>query len=187
MGKYLVLLLFIGVGSAGVLMTNGTFEQALTVGWSQAIGTPLSSDTIDRQIYFDPDADYEARVKKYDATHAILYQTVNIPTTDLNFSVNAKLYAYEDNSTTSYWAAAAVILRYLDNSNNLLGETRIAYKSPHCPWTNSNTVHIITVTNPNNWSNYSFNIDSELSNLPLLNPRNIKKIQIALLDTTDGC
>lgn len=187
MGKYLVLLLFIGVGSAGVLMTNGTFEQALTVGWSQAIGTPLSSDTIDRQTYFDPDADYEARVKKYDATHAKLFQTVNIPTTDLEFSVSAKLFAYEYSPSAPYWAAAAVVLRYLDNNNNLLGETRIVHKSPHCPWTNTNTVHIITVTDPNNWYDYAFNINNELTNLSGVNPSDIKMIQVALLDTTNGC
>jgi hypothetical protein len=188
MYKYLILLLLIiGFCSAGHLLTNGDFEQQLNVGWSQAIGTQGISDTIDRQIDFQPDLDYEARVKKYDATHAILYQTVNVPTTDLEFSISANLFAQEYNSTATYWAATAVCLRYLDNNDVLLGETRIAYKTAHCPWTNSTTLHIITELFPSIWSTYSFNVNNELANLSGVNPSDIKKIQVALIDTTDGC
>jgi hypothetical protein len=187
MYKYLILLLIIGFCSAGHLLTNGDFEQPLNVGWSSAIGTTLPQDTIDRQIYFQPDLDYEARVKKYDATHVILCQTVNIPTTDLEFSVSANFFAQEYNSTTTYWAAAAVCLRYLDNNDVLLGETRIAYKTPHCPWTQSNTLHIISEMFSNTWNTYSFNVNSELANLTGVNPADIRKIQVAIIDTTDGC
>ncbi len=185
MYKYLILLLIIiGFCSAGHLLTNGNFEQELNIGWSQSIGTQGTADTVDR---FMDILNYVARVKKYDATHAILYQTVDVPTTDLDFSINTKLYAYEYNSTATYWSAAAVCLRYLDENSNLLGETRIAQRSAHCPWTNSNTLHIINELFPGIWSTFSFNIDTELVFLPGINPSDVKKIQVALLDTTDGC
>lgn len=183
----LVLLMFVAVSNAGRLLTNGNFEQPLTTGWYSAFGLPNVYDTIDRQTYFHPDPDYEVRVKKYDADYAKLYQTVNIPTTDLQFSISAKLFAYEYNPSASYWAAAAVCLRYLDANGNQLGETRIAHMSPHCPWTNTSTVRIIPVTDPANWYNYQFNVNNELANLPGVNPLQIRKIQVALLDTTNGC
>jgi hypothetical protein len=126
-------------------------------------------------------------LKKYNETQATLYQTVNVPSTDLEFSVDAKLFAHEYTITDSCWAAAAIILRYLNNNNISLGETRIVYQTPHCPWTNTNTVHIIPVTDPNGWYNYSFNINTELANLPSINPLNIKKIQVSLYDRIIGC
>lgn len=188
MYRYLVLLLAVMKLCFAVrLLTNGDFEQPLTVGWNQHIGTPYIQDTIDRQTYFNPDSDYEARVKKYEATHAILFQTVNVPTTDIQFSVFAKLYARELDSASTNWSAATITLRYLDNDSNLLGETRIVYKSPHCPLTNSSTVHLIEVPDTNNWYNYTFVVADELNNLPGVNPSNIKKVQVALLDTTIGC
>lgn len=186
--KFLILLLLtISIGFSGRLLTNGDFEQPLNVGWSSAFGLQNTSDTIDRQTYFDFDPDYEVRVKKYDEIYAKLYQTVNIPTTDLDFSVTAKLYALEYTPTATYWAAAAICLRYLDANGNQLGETRIAYKTPHSPWTSTSTIHLINVTDPNNWYNYSFNLNNELANLPGVNPTQIRKVQIALLDTTNGC
>ncbi len=188
MNKYLITLLLIAsIVFAGRLVVNGDFEQPLNIGWSSSIGLQNTSDTIDRQIYFEPDIDYEVRVKKYDETYAKLCQAIDIPTTDLDFSITAKLYALEYSPTLSYWAAAAVCLRYLDANGNQLGETRIAHMSPHCPWTNTGAIHLIPVTDPNNWYTYNFNINNELTNLPLVNASNIHKIQIALLDTTNGC
>ena len=176
------------LSNAAVLLTNGDFEQNLENGWSLRIVTPTYGDTVDIAAKYDSDPDNEVRVKKHHATLAKLYQSVNIPTTDLEFSVSAKLFAYEYPSTsTYYWSAAAVVLSYLDNNSNLLGQTRINNKSQHCPWVNSNTVHLINVTDTANWYTYSFNINNELNNLPGINRGNIKKIQVALLDTTNGC
>ncbi len=188
MYKYLIiLLLIIDLCSAGRFLTNGDFEQPLNIGWTQSIVTATTGDTIDRATDYDADPDYEVKVKKYDAVSAQIYQTVNVPTTDLDFSATAKFYAVEYTPTATYWAAAAICLRYLDQNNNLLGETRICYKTPHCPWTNSNTLHLIVEMFPNMWANYSFNLNNELTNLPGVNPSNIRKVQVALLDTTNGC
>ncbi len=189
MNKYIIaLFLVISFGIGGRLLTNGDFEQPIGTGWSISIGSQTSYDTIDRATTYHPDPDYEARVKKYDATHAKLSQVVTLPTiNDIQFSAYAKLYALELGTSTSYWAAAAICLRYIGASNNLLAETRIAYKTPHCPWTNSGTLHLITVTDPNNWYNYSLNLNTELQNFPTVNPNLIRKIEVALVDTTNGC
>ena len=187
MHRYFSLLLLVAFGSASVLVTNGDFEQDLNVGWTQAGSGMYSTDTIDRQTNFDPDPDYEARVKKYDATYAKLYQTIDIPTTDLEFMIDVELYAHEFNSGEPYWATAAVVLYYLDDNDNVLGQTQICYNTPHCPYTNSNVFHIIEIPSANNWYDYSFNIDYELDNLSGIDAGEIAKIQIALYDTTDGC
>ena len=176
-----------GYASAAVLLTNGDFEEALAVGWTQTIQGENYYDTLDRGIDFDPDPDYEARVKKYDASYAKLFQVVNIATTDLEFHASARLYAYEYNPATTYWAAAALVISYLDDDNNVLGETRICHLSPHCPWTGSDYIHIIETTDPYNWYEYSFNIDDELANLPGVIPADIASIGIAVYDTTNGC
>jgi len=187
--KYIIILVStVGICLAANWINNGNFEQPLNIGWTTQVGTPTTSDIIDRQVNYEPDPDYEVQVKKYDATHAKLSQVVNVTTINsLQFTFKANMYAFEYNTATSYWSAAAVCLRYLDQNNNLLGETRITHKSPHCPWTNSSTLNIIDVTSPNTWVTYNFDINQVLINLPGVNPQNIRKIQIAILDTTDGC
>lgn len=185
---FLILFSLTCLCEARVLLTNGDFEQELRYGWQQLIVRPTWYDTIDLAAKYDSDPDLEIRVKKYHYTSAKVYQTVNIPTTDLQFSIAAQLLAHEHPSTsTYYWSAAAVVLRYLDNNYNLLGETRITNKSLHCPWNNTSSIHLINVIDTNNWYTYSFNIDNELNNLPGINRGNIKKVQVALFDTTNGC
>ncbi len=187
MCKYLVLFYIIGFTQASVLLTNGDFEQVLDSGWTDKIAGASTLDTIDRQTHFHPDVDYEARVKKYDDAYAKLFQTVDIPTTDLEFSVYTKLYAYEYNPIGVNWITAAVVLAYLDENDSLLGQTRICYNSPRCPYTNTPTFHMIPHPDPSSWSTYSFNIDDELRNLSDVTPSDIAKITVALFDTTNGC
>ncbi len=183
MHKYLALFLIIGISNAGVLLTNGDFEQELTVGWFQvsAGGDVL----INRATYYDSDPDYEAYVHKGTGSgYARLSQVVDIPTTDLEFSINAKLYAHDNNEDTLCWAGAAVIIAYLDESNSFLGCTQICTYTEPCPWENTTTVHLIDVSDTL-WHNYAFNINDELSELPGINPLDIAKVAIALFDTTD--
>ena len=168
-------------------LVNGNFEQELNIGWNQFIDYQNTLDVIDRATNLDSDTDYEARIKKYDASCAKLYQTVNITSTNMQFSVKVNLSANEINHYATYWSAAAICLRYLSSNNNLLGETRIVYKSAHCPWVSSNTVHLIEATVPDTWQTYSFNLNTELTNLSGVNPANIKMIQVVVMDTTNGC
>lgn len=176
MHKYLTFLLLATLGSASVLINNGDFEQDLSVGWAQTIyGTAA---TITRGTGYDPDPDYEVYIYKGTGTgHAKLHQTPYIPTTDLDFSAALKLYA-STNSTTC-WAAGALIIAYLDETDDLLGETMLLYKTSMCPWVNTATRHVIAVTD-SFWHDYSFNIDDELVNLSGVNPDDIRRIQITL-------
>jgi hypothetical protein len=136
-------------------------------------------------VTYHPDADYEVRVEKGDGSgFAKLFQTVNIPTTDLDFSCSAKMWAYDNHATA--WCGAAVWISYLNASNTLLGETMICMRSTQNPWNNTSTRHVIPVTD-SLWHSYSFNINNELTNLPGVNPSQIAKIQVALYDTCYDC
>lgn len=183
MKKFVIILTMISFSAAGVLLTNGDFEQALTVGWQAASGG--SNVYIDRSVSYDPDADYEARAEKGDGSgYAKLYQTVDIPTTDLDFSCHTKMWAYDNHSTA--WCGAAIRIFYQDASSSILGETMICMRSTQCPWNNTSTRHVIPVTD-SLWHDYSFNIDDELTNLSGVNPAQIAKIQVALYDTCYDC
>lgn len=187
MKHVLILLGVVCFGQSAVLLTNGDFEQELSTGWHQSFHGQGFGDTLDRSSSFHPDPDYEVRVKKYDAAYARLYQTVNIATTDLEFAVSTKMYAREFEPESTRWAAASVILEYLDAQQVLLGQSRICHKTPDCPYVNTPTFHMIEVADTANWYIYAFNVDNELQNLPGVNPLDIAKIKVSLFDTTDGC
>jgi hypothetical protein len=178
-----IFLVPLAFGSASMLITNGDFEQALSTGWQQQV--THAAATISRATNYDPDPDYEARVYQGSGSgYARLYQVVDIPLTNLEFSVNAKCYAYDNHS--SAWTAAAVIISYYNESGTLLGDTRICATSTQCPWSNSSTRHIILVPD-SSWHNYAFNIDHDLTYLPGVVPANVKKIGVSLFDTTYHC
>jgi hypothetical protein len=185
MKKYLiVMLMLVSIVFADNLLVNGDFEQTLSVGWQQTtLGIPF---IIDRATHYDGDPDYEALVLKSSSNgFASLHQIVALLSTDIIFSCNAKLYAYDN--TYGDWAGAAVILSYMDASNTILGETRICRISDaDCPWADSPTLHLIIATD-GNWNNYSFNIADELTNLSGINPLEVSNIQIALFDTSKWC
>lgn len=182
--KYLLTLVFcFTLGSASVLLTNGDIELDLSTGWSQI--TSGADITIDRATTYDPDADYEVLVYKgTGGGYARLFQAVDIPTTDLEFSVTAKMYAFDNH--TSAWCGAGVIISYLNDNGGLLGDTRICMRSTQCPWTNSPTRHIIQVPD-SLWHNYAFNIDEELTNLNGVDPADVRRIEVALFDSTYHC
>ena len=182
MHKYVILFVLVSLSSASVLLINGDFELPLTNGWQQIEGGSYS--VVDRATTYDPDPDYEACATDSFGAYAKCWQTVDIPTTDLEFSVYAKVYAYDNNADTLCWAAAAIVISYLDATGSLLGDTRICRFTTPCPWTNSSTCHLIIASNTN-WNSYSFNINSELSNLPGVNPSEVKKIEVALYAKTD--
>jgi hypothetical protein len=176
------LILLIGMGAASTLLTNGAFEQDLSEGWHTYTFSAL--DTINRGTGYDNDPDYELFVyRDFGSGYCKVWQTVEIPTTDLSFSVNASLWAYDNDADTLCWAAAAIQVFYLDQSDAVLGETRICYKTLPCPWVSSSTLHLIDVTD-DLWHAYSFNVNSELSNLPGVAPSMVKKIQVAAFDST---
>jgi hypothetical protein len=178
MNRYFMLLLLVTFGSASVLITNGDFEDELSTGWSQLMsGTGVMAIT--RNTTYDPDPDYEVMAHKGDGTGCTeLYQITHIPTTDLEFSVNAKLYVF--GTSSECWSGAALSISYLDASDSLLGWSRICARTVACPWVNNNSCHVIQAADTS-WHNYAFNIDDELTNLPGINGADIAKIQVSLI------
>ncbi len=163
-------------------VVNGDFEQELSVGWKEVLNGAGASIT--RSTTYDPDPDWEVQVyKSTGGGYTLLSQNVYIPTTDVVFAANTKIYAH---ATSTAWAGAALILKYLDSNGSLLGETRICAKTGYCPWTNSPIMHLIEVPD-SLWHNYTFNIQTELANLTGVNPADVRQIEIALFDSTYDC
>lgn len=166
------------------LLSNGDFEEPLTNGWGE-VGTS-SYYTISRGTHYDPDPDYEVNIIQGTGSgFARLYQIVSIPSTDIDFSANAKLYSW-DNDPTGPWASASVVISYLNEMNMSLGETYICSFSDNCPWSNTPTTHIIEVSD-SSWHNYSFNIDNELINVSGVDPQDIKKLRISVYTENYHC
>ena len=182
MHRCLALFAIIGLCSASVLLTNGDFEQPLSEGWFSS--APGTYSTVERATTYDPDPDYEARAFDSLGSYAKLWQTVAIPTTDLEFSVSTSLDAFDNDADTLCWAGAAITVSYLDAYNTILGQTMICRFTTPCPWTNTSTCHLIVAPN-SNWETYSFNVDTELTNLPGVDPDAIHQIEVALYAKTE--
>lgn len=184
MRKYLLLFFIVLVANANYIV-NGDFEQPTTTGWTfEKLG--INGGAYQGTLYDPADPDYEVYVlKSGDSGSVKLYQTRDVPSTNLYFSVHAKLYART--SYASYWAGAAVILSYLNSSGVILGETRICQKTTSCPWSNSSTMHLIINSDTLYWYDYSFNVNDELTNLPGVNPAQINKIRVSLFDSIIHC
>ncbi|KPK64697.1 hypothetical protein AMJ83_00405 [candidate division WOR_3 bacterium SM23_42] len=171
-----IMLIFAGVVFAANMLTNGDFEQDLSVGWDQTIA---GIGTITRGTTYYPDPDYEAYVYKADGNGFVtLFQAVDVEHTDLVFSVDAKLYIFATSSQC--WAGAAVCVSYLNASDAVLGWTRICTFSIACPWYSNDTCHVIEAPDTS-WHSYTFNIEDELQSLPGITPSEIAKIEVALL------
>jgi hypothetical protein len=176
----IVSMLMISLASASTLLTNGNFEQDFSVGWQNSV--PGYYDSLLRGPDYQFDPDMEAYVFHAYGGYFKLFQTVDIPSIDLQFSIEASMSAYDNNADTLCWAAAAVIVSYLSESNEVLGQTRICNYTTPCPWASSSTVHLIPVADEL-WHAYSFSVTSELGNLPGVDPLLIKKVEVAVYDT----
>jgi hypothetical protein len=166
------------------LILNGDFEDSLNY-WQLLHGTGYY-DTVKVAPFYHPDPDNEVYLYKYDADYIKLFQTVNIPHIYLRFSFSGKLLAKELNPSAPYWAFSSVILEYLDEEANYLGRTMFIYKTPHCSVANNERQHLIEITDTL-WNDYQINLFEELANLPGINPFDVKKIRVALFDSTNGC
>ena len=174
-----LLLLFPAVLSLALaqnLLTNGDFEQDLSVGWTIA-NEGSGTQTCDRSVTYHPDPDYEAMAYQYDNPGAAqITQTVDVPGVQLHVSFWAK---FEQSGETSCWPAACFRVCYYDATSTLLGETRY-YHAALEAWSPSATFHPIRISTPD-WTEYEFDVVTELANnLPGVNPAQVARVGVAL-------
>jgi hypothetical protein len=164
------------------LVANGGFEMPFAPDWEQS-STALSF-SVDRGVAYDPDPDYEAHILQNTGLGWVrLGQTVWIPETDVEFSASINLYSY---ATSTAWAGAALVIEYLDASEVRLGETRIGNWTHYCAWVDSPDQHLIGMP-ASTWTNYGFNIDDELENLPAVDPRQVRFLRVSLFTDIYDC
>lgn len=177
------IILLVGTLPARELLVNGNFEDPARSTWQwDTFG--VFNDTGNCHLWqsyvFDPDLDREVCIHKILHQWAMLSQTVEVPGTDLNFSVSAMLFAKTERPDTGYYACANVVLSYLDENDSLLGETRIYVHTDSCDWANTPAFHLISAPDSTRWHNYAFNLDDELNNLSGVNRGQIRKVRVAL-------
>ena len=136
--------------------------------------TDYSGD-IFRQTDFDGDSDFEVLLSQDSrAASTLIYQDIPIPDLNLDLSFSAKVYAM---STLPAWAAAMVMIEYLDQNHNLLGDTRFCTLTNYCEWENSTTSHLIEIESED-WEDYTLNLNDEMAFLDEVPPELIKSIRI---------
>lgn len=164
------------------LVTNGGFELPFAPDWVQT--NTASSFTVDRGIGYDPDPDYEAHIVQNTGLGWVrLAQTLWVPETDVDFS--ASLY-FNATATSTAWAAAALVIEYLDASQVRLGETRLGNWTPYCTWENGPDQHLLGLP-AGMWTPWSFNVNDELLNLPAVDPMQVRFLRVSLLTDVYDC
>ena len=180
----LLVLLALGLAFGQNLLTNGDFEQDLSVGWVQDTNG-YGYWTVARDTTYQPDPDYEAMDSLYSGSGICkLSQTVDVPGPALHLSFSASFGIGAGSS--SCWPVAYVEVGYLDSDGSRLGETRFYYHNSYCTWTATSNLSLIEVTDPA-WHDYELDVADELSlHLPGVDPGDVSRIEVALVDTTSG-
>jgi hypothetical protein len=172
-----------GTEHALELSVNGTFEEELATGWQVTL--PDTGSTIARETGFDPDPDHEVQVLKVRITGTTgIDQILPLPSLDMQFSVRARVLA---EAGAVSWAAAGVILGYIDEGGLTLGQTAICAKSRNCPWESGPTFHVIEALH-SDWDTYSFDLEGELAtNLAAVDRSAVRRLKISIVSVLDDC
>ena len=172
------------------VLANPGFEQPLDSGWTQSAindsntrgytGYIERSDTLGQ-----PDSGFAVRVYKFHHRHASLGQTVSLKTLGQVLRFTAR-FRYGGNVPCA--PAAGVSLSYLDSTGRRLGRTLVALASSYSTLTNSDSVHVIAVTDTvAGWRQYAVNIQAELgSSLPAVEHTAVKRLRIELIALVEG-
>jgi hypothetical protein len=184
MRRILILVVVLVLPSSAMaieLAANGDFEVDLSLGWKME--TLGSATSFSRDTTYDGDPDTEVLVEKGTGNgHALLNQTVVVPSTDVSFSVHARI---EVSSTSGPWAAAGVALHYESAVGDVLGTTMIVGRTVDCPWIDSDSFHMIPAPD-GEWNLYAFNVADELINLPGVDMMAVHQIRISLYGQVGG-
>jgi len=164
------------------LLDNGGLEPPLTNGWETRISG--SEVGITSMQLLDPDFDYEVRLTKGGGTgFGQLVQTVALPTLEADVSISLLCNVTAGGGA---WAAGGVFIKYLDQQGGTLGQTALIQRSADCPWTGSDTFHIVDV-DPGAWGTKAFNVSLELDNLPGVPRDAVRKLGVVLFVEAADC
>ncbi len=166
------------------LVENGSFEEVLSVGWVEE--TSGSNLYILRQTGFDGDPDYEIQVNTANGDGvARVRQSVVLPSLNVEFSAMLDASAVDGNGA---WVAAGLALTYFDISGAPLGKTVLAALGDACPWTSDPTFHVIELgLMGSGWRPYGFKLTDELTNLPGIDPDDVRQLEVAVLVEAYNC
>jgi hypothetical protein len=165
------------------LCVNGGFENLLGGEWQVTL--PDSASTFVRGTECEPDPDYEGCLLKTDLSGtARVDQLLPLPGIDTQFSVKVRLWS-ESGSVS--WAAAAVIVGFVDEGGLTLGETAICNFTRWCPWESRPDFHVIEV-GAGVWETHTLDVAAELATyLPAVDPTAVHSLRLSLSTTMDDC
>ncbi len=180
------LLLALALAASANLLVNGDFEQPFSVGWRDTVSDFGGEYRIERSDTLgQPVPGHAARVYKFLAEFASLYQTVDVPGPDLSLEFDARFSI--DGGSSTCWPVASLWVRYQNAFGAELGNTRFYRHSPYATWVRSDTVNLIEVTDNGVWRHYSLDIAQELAtNLRGVNPAQVRKVTIDLFAYGSG-
>jgi len=159
------------------LIQNGRFEDSLT-SWTVEYDSPDGTWSVATGSEYQPDPDSEVNVSKTMKYYARAFQTVDVPTPELEFSFSSRLFASFAGGS-GYYAYATVTLEYLNSSGGLLGRTLFVNKVGYCSLENTSIQHLI-VAEDTTWQDYWLLVSDELENLPGLNPADLARARVVL-------
>jgi hypothetical protein len=172
-----LLVLALGLTTGQEVIQNGGFEDSLS-SWTVEYSSPYGSWEVSTGVEHQPDPDYELCVVKAYSYYARAVQTVDVPSTALLFSGEARLETTVG-SASGYYAYATVTLEYKNASGIVLGRTMIIKATPNCTLETTTTcrLHVVDTTQ---WVGFEMLIDDELDSLPGVNRNDVACVSVVL-------
>jgi hypothetical protein len=166
---------------AVAVLANPGFEQPLDSGWTQSVvNDTFSRGFIERSDTLgQPDSGFAVRVYKFAPQRASLGQTIALDTIGQVLRFTAR-FRFGGNVLSA--PVAAVSLSYLDRAGSRLGRTLLELASTYSILANSDSVHLIAVTDTTaGWRQYAVNIQNELdSSLAAVERSAVKQLRVEL-------
>ena len=153
------------------LLMNGAFAAPLTNGWTESNNDIVGTGSVTTLI------DGGAAVKKEQCGYRALSQDVQLASTTMVFSTNAKFHA--EASKPGYHAWSGVVLTYLNKEGKSLGTTTIGYATEEAGWHDTPTAHYIWAQKQDVFADYSVSIADELkTHLKSVSPTQVDRLRV---------
>jgi hypothetical protein len=168
------------------VLANPGFEQPLDSGWAQSVvndsntrGYIERSDTLGQ-----PGSGFAVRLYKFHKQFCSASQTVPIETLGQVVRFWAR---FRIGANVPCTPVAAVAFDYLADDSSRLGRTIIYLPSSYCTWTDSDTLHLVRVTDTTGqWTRYSVDLATELDSfLPRIEQNRVKRLRIEISASVD--